>query len=353
MPPTMGLDAGNPATRKMREILLRHPEIITVVSQHGRPDNGSDASPFSNVELFVPLKPYEQWRERLHQGHADRRARSMNSPTRCPASTSTSRNISRTTSRRRSPASKAPTRSRSSAATWRPWNISPTRVMHADGSRSAASPISGIFHVLGQPNLNIKVDREKAARYGLNTGDVNTVIQAAMGGAQATTLLEADRQFNLAVRLPPNIAQASKPSATSKSASQRRAATNAYIPLRELADYHPRYRRLLYLSRGQRALHSGQVQRPRSRSRRHRRRGAGAHRQERQAAERLSHRLGRRVRGSAARQSASRDHRADQPAADPGAALRRCSIRCATACWRWPAFRSRSAAACSRSILPD
>src|SRR6202040_3324170 len=61
MPPTIGLEAGGPATHKMREILLRHPEVITVVSQHGRPDNGSDASPFSNVELFVPLKPYDQW----------------------------------------------------------------------------------------------------------------------------------------------------------------------------------------------------------------------------------------------------------------------------------------------------
>src|SRR5262249_37578495 len=62
MPPPIGLEAGEPTTHKMREILLRHPEVITVVSQPGRPDNGSDASPFSNVELFVPLKPYEQWR---------------------------------------------------------------------------------------------------------------------------------------------------------------------------------------------------------------------------------------------------------------------------------------------------
>ena len=61
MPPTISLDAGTAATRKMREILLRHPEIITVVSQHGRPDNGSDASPFSNVELFAPIKPFDEW----------------------------------------------------------------------------------------------------------------------------------------------------------------------------------------------------------------------------------------------------------------------------------------------------
>src|SRR6202034_4387659 len=62
MPPTIGLEAGEPATAKMREILLRHPEVITAVSQHGRPDDGSDASPFSNVELFVPLKPFDEWR---------------------------------------------------------------------------------------------------------------------------------------------------------------------------------------------------------------------------------------------------------------------------------------------------
>ena len=50
-----------PAVSRMREILLRHPEVITVVSQHGRPDNGSDAAGFNNVELFVPLKPFEEW----------------------------------------------------------------------------------------------------------------------------------------------------------------------------------------------------------------------------------------------------------------------------------------------------
>ena len=72
MPPTMGLNAGTEVTRKLREILLRHPEVITVVSQHGRPDNGSDASPFSNVELFVPLKPYRSMALGADQGKAHR-----------------------------------------------------------------------------------------------------------------------------------------------------------------------------------------------------------------------------------------------------------------------------------------
>ena len=61
MPITLSLEDGEASARRMREILLRHPEVLTVVSQHGRPDDGSDASPFSNVELFAPLKPFGEW----------------------------------------------------------------------------------------------------------------------------------------------------------------------------------------------------------------------------------------------------------------------------------------------------
>ena len=94
----------------------------------------------------------------------------------------------------------------------------------------------GIFHVQGQPNLNIKVDREKAARYGLNTGDVNTVVQAALGGAQATMLLEGDRQFSVVVRLPPEYRSSLEAVSNIKVAVSTPSGTNAYIPLRELAD---------------------------------------------------------------------------------------------------------------------
>src|SRR6202007_36364 len=61
MPMTLSLKDGEAASHKMREILLRHKEVLTVVSQHGRPDDGSDASPFSNVELFAPLKSFDDW----------------------------------------------------------------------------------------------------------------------------------------------------------------------------------------------------------------------------------------------------------------------------------------------------
>jgi cobalt-zinc-cadmium resistance protein CzcA len=94
----------------------------------------------------------------------------------------------------------------------------------------------GIFHLLGQPNLNIKVDRDKAARYGLNTGDVNTVVQAALGGTNATTVLEGDRQFNLAVRLDPKYRSSIDAIRTVKVAYSTPSGTNGYVPLSELAD---------------------------------------------------------------------------------------------------------------------
>ena len=95
----------------------------------------------------------------------------------------------------------------------------------------------GIFHVLGQPNLNTKVDRAKIARYGLNTGDVTALVQAAMGGTSATTVLEADRQFNLSVRLLPDYrrdVEAIKNVKVGYSTGVN--GQNAYIPLSELAD---------------------------------------------------------------------------------------------------------------------
>jgi len=94
----------------------------------------------------------------------------------------------------------------------------------------------GIFRVLGQPNLNIKVDRAIAARYGLNSGDVNAVVQATLGGTTATTLLEADRQFNVTVRLAPEYRDSLEAVRNIKVGYVTAAGGNAYVPLRELAD---------------------------------------------------------------------------------------------------------------------
>jgi cobalt-zinc-cadmium resistance protein CzcA len=94
----------------------------------------------------------------------------------------------------------------------------------------------GAFWVLGQPNLNIKVNRAKAARHGLSVNDVNTVIQAAMGGTTATNLLESDRQFGVVVRLASKYRQNIEDVRNLKVGFQTPSGANAYIPLSDLAD---------------------------------------------------------------------------------------------------------------------
>jgi cobalt-zinc-cadmium resistance protein CzcA len=92
----------------------------------------------------------------------------------------------------------------------------------------------GEFRVLGQPNLNIRVDRPAAARYGLSVGDVNSVVQAALGGTVATTLLEADRQFNVTVRLAPEY-RGNLDAVRNLKVGVQTSSGNAYIPLSDLA----------------------------------------------------------------------------------------------------------------------
>jgi len=234
MPSTIGLEAGEPATHKMREILLRHPEVITVVSQHGRPDNGSDASAFSNVELFVPLKPYDQWRvgytkdmlvdELQHEFNDELPGIDFN------FSQYIQDNIEEALSGVKG-ANSVKVIGRDLPTIER---IASEVMQQMQQVRGVAD--LQIFHVLGQPNLNVKIDRAKAARYGLNTGDVNTVIQAALGGTSATTLLEGDRQFSVVVRLPARYRSSLEAVGNVKVAVTNGGGANAYIPLNELAN---------------------------------------------------------------------------------------------------------------------
>jgi heavy metal efflux system protein len=234
MPPTMGLEAGEPQVKKMREVLLRHPEVLHVVSQHGRPDNGSDASPFSNVELFVPLKPYDEWppgytKDMLINKLQDEFTNEL---------PGVIFNFSQYIQDNVEEALSGVKGANSVKIIGRNQDILEdlaTKVQHEMAQVRGMTDL-GIFHVQGQPNLNVKVNREKAARYGLNTGDVNTVIQAALGGAIATTLLEGDRSWNVQVRLPPEYRQSLEAVSNIKVGYATPAGVNAYVPLSELAD---------------------------------------------------------------------------------------------------------------------
>ncbi|MCS3727232.1 efflux RND transporter permease subunit [Bradyrhizobium betae] len=234
MPPTISLDAGTEATRKMREILLRHPEIVTVVSQHGRPDNGSDASPFSNVELFAPIKAFDEWPPGLTKEKLTEELQKEFDDELPGITVNFSQYIQDNVEEALSGVKGA-----NSVKVIGP-NLdvleqTATKVMEVMRNVNGVADL-GIFHLVGQPNLNIKVNREKAARYGLNTGDVTTVVQAALGGSVATNVLEGDRTFGVAVRLDPRFRQNIDEIKSLKVAYATPSGTNAYIPLSELAN---------------------------------------------------------------------------------------------------------------------
>jgi cobalt-zinc-cadmium resistance protein CzcA len=218
----------------MREILLSHPEIITVVSQHGRPDNGSDASPFSNVELFAPLKPYDKWPAGMTKDKLTLQLQREFDAALPGVVFNFSQYIQDNVEEALSGV-KGANSVKIIGPNLRVLEQYAGRILK-DMERVKGMEDVGIFHIVGQPNLNIRIDRVKAARYGLNSGDVNSVIQASMAGAVASTVLESDRQFSLTVRLAPKYRDNIEAISAVPVAYQTPAGTTAYIPLRELAD---------------------------------------------------------------------------------------------------------------------
>ena len=234
MPPTISLEAAMPSVTTMREILLSHPEVITVVSQHGRPDNGSDASGFFNAEFFVPLKPFDEWapgmtKEKLVEDLQNEFAKEF---------TGVGFNFSQYIQDNIEEGLSG-VKGANSVKIIGPDLVKLEQmadlVMHEMDQVKGVADL-GIFRVLGQPNLNIKVDRDRAARYGLNTGDINSVVQAALGGTVATTQLEGDRQFNVTVRLAPEYRGNFESVGRIKVGFSTPSGSNAYIPLSEIAD---------------------------------------------------------------------------------------------------------------------
>jgi heavy metal efflux system protein len=233
MPTTLSLEDGEAATRKMRLILLRHPEVITVTSQHGRPDNGTDAAPFSNVELFVPLKPSDQWPKGMTKEKLTEQIQAE-FQSELPGVVF---NFSQYIQDNIEEAISGVKGANSVKILGHNLEILEKLAAQVRDQMSQVRGIAdlGIFPVLGQPNLNIKVDRAKAVRYGLNSGDVNTVIQAAAGGATATTILEGDRSFSLVVRYAPEYRDSIEKIRNIKVGYTTSSGANAYIPLSEVA----------------------------------------------------------------------------------------------------------------------
>jgi len=233
MPPTISLEAGTAKANRMREIIKSYPEVLIVVSQHGRPDDGSDASGFNNVELFAPLKPFDEWPAGVTKealvAELDKKFEAEFPGIGFNFSQYIQDNVEEGLS-----GVKGANSVKIIGKDLKTLEDLATRTMKVMGQVEGVDDL-GIFYILGQPNLNITIDRVKAARYGLNTGDVNSVIQAAMGGTVVTTVWEGDREYGLSVRYLPSQRLDIQNIGNLKIGYPTAQGGTAFIPLKDLA----------------------------------------------------------------------------------------------------------------------
>ena len=176
----------------------RWPEVVTVVSQLGRPDDGTDIAGFQNIELFAPLKPLGEWREGLTKEKLT--VRLNNDLT--AAFPGVVFNFSQMISDNVEEALSG-VKGENSIKVFGP-DIAENE-LHAGQIVRVLETVQGIQDLgmlssMGQPMIRITPDRRACARYGLNTGDVVAVVESAIGGRTVTQVYEGERRFDLTVR---------------------------------------------------------------------------------------------------------------------------------------------------------
>ena len=190
-------DPGEPCTDANRT----HPEIVTVMSQLGRPDDGTDVTGFSNVEFFAPLKPFDQWRAGFTKEMlTDQLNRELSD-----AFPGVVFNFSQYISDNVEEAV-AGVKGENSVKI-----VGPSIEENEKDANEVAFAMKdvpgitdlGVIQSLGQPNIKITPDREKLQRYGLNIADVNAVVQSAVGGNAVVQVYEGEKLFDLTVRWLP------------------------------------------------------------------------------------------------------------------------------------------------------
>jgi cobalt-zinc-cadmium resistance protein CzcA len=203
MPPTISLQEGNSYVNEMRKLIAGQPEVESVVSQHGRPDDGTDAAGFFNAEFFAPLKPAREWP--AHENKDELTAKLLAQlQDKFPGvefnfSQYLQDNVSEAVSG---------VKGENSIKLY--GNDLQALTDTANKIKAQLATVQGItdlavFTSLGQPTIQIDIDRARAARYGLSPGDINTTIRTAIGGDSAGDLYEpgSDRHFPIIVRLAP------------------------------------------------------------------------------------------------------------------------------------------------------
>jgi cobalt-zinc-cadmium resistance protein CzcA len=199
MPYTISFDESARIVPQIRTIIASFPEVTVVGSEHGRPDDGTDATGFFNAEFFVGLKPYSEW-------HGTYRTK----PQLIAAINEKLQSFPGITFNYTQPAEDAVDEAETGLKSALAVKIfgSDLNILEAKGKaiKAVLEKVRGIRDVtlvqeLGQPSLMIKIDRAKAARYGINVDDINSLIQTGIGGDVATQVVQQEKEFDLVVRL--------------------------------------------------------------------------------------------------------------------------------------------------------
>jgi cobalt-zinc-cadmium resistance protein CzcA len=201
LPPTITLDAGRDTVNKIRAVIASYPPVRTVVSEQGRGEDATDPDGSFVAEFFVPLKPFEEWPAGLTKPklvkELSARLESEFIGVDFNFSQYIQDNIEEAVSG---------VKGENSVKIFGRDLGELERLSKAVKEELAKVPgvtDPGAFNLLGQPNLVIQVDRAKAARYGITVADMNTVVQAAIGGQEVTRIYEGEMNFALTVRLAP------------------------------------------------------------------------------------------------------------------------------------------------------
>ncbi len=175
------LTEGEKFTNNCRHVLASFPEVKTVVSQVGRPDDGTDTGGFSNTEYFVDLKPHDEWRPVFHKSKEELIAAMNRALEKYPGaiwnfSQPIEDNVGETL-----------TGTKGSLALKIFGDDLKTLEQKGEEVTAVMSSVPGLHDVkllrdFGQPNLNMTIDRSQAARFGINVADIQDAVQTAVGG---------------------------------------------------------------------------------------------------------------------------------------------------------------------------
>jgi len=200
--PSTGPDEGIRVSNQARIILCSFPEVPQCTSQTGRPDDGTDTTGFFNTEFFVDLKPKEKWRPVFHENKDELIAAMNRELSKIPGvdwgfSQPIEDNME-----------EAVSGVKGALATKVYGDDLKVLEQKSDEIAAIMSKIKGIedlgvFRVLGQPNLDVTIDREAAARYQINVADVQDAVQTAVGGNALTQVLKGEARYDLTLRYLP------------------------------------------------------------------------------------------------------------------------------------------------------